>query len=132
MSHKTIIRRNAAEIVRLHRLVHETAAHKNDGAEAQLRWTNACSDFHTCYSELAFVNGVETARDRLRSGDQEAIEYALDFLEVRPYFFRSGYMFKDFLRVLRNCRLTAAQRSRHTRILDRYRDFRLRRQAADS
>jgi len=37
------------------------------------------------------------ASRRILYGDPEAMEAAICFLEVRPYFFRSGYMYKDIL-----------------------------------
>lgn len=63
-------------------------------------------------------------RERLRAGEKEAIDYALDFIEVRPYFFRSGYMYQDFLRVLRNCPLSDSQRYRYDQLRARYDEYR--------
>jgi len=40
------------------------------------------------------------------------IEEAICFLEVRPYFIRSGYMFKDILRKCKRAQLSPAQAAR--------------------
>lgn len=85
-------------------------------------------EFRTQYDALAFIGGVSTARDRIRAGDAQAIEYTLCFIEVRPYFFRSGYMFKDFLRVLRNVELSPTQQTRYDRVCDAYQQYRQRKQ----
>jgi hypothetical protein len=40
------------------------------------------------------------------------MEAAVCFLEVRPYFFRSGYMFKDILRKCKRAPLSREQSAR--------------------
>ena len=129
MSFKNIIRANAEAIVDLHRRTKETLENRDKGEQEEQLWREACEEFHSRYSELAFPGGVDSARERLRSGECEAIAYALDFLEVRPYFFRSGYMYKDFLRVLKNCPLSTSQSPRLLRILERYEKYRLGRRS---
>lgn len=111
----------------LYQRIHQTLARRDDGPKQRQEWKDACSEFHTKYESLAFIGGADTARDRLRDGDAVAIEYALDFLEVRPYFFRSGYLYKDLMRVLRNCPLSNAQRIRYDKIRERYNEYRAHR-----
>ena len=91
-------------------------------------WREACAEFHARYDSLAFVGGASTARSRIRSGDATAIEYALCFIEVRPYFFRSGYMYNDFMRVLRNVELSPRQRDRYNHVHQAYLAYRRNRQ----
>lgn len=111
----------------LYQRIHQTLARRDDGPKQRQEWKDACSEFHAKYESLAFIGGADTARDRLRDGDAVAIEYALDFLEVRPYFFRSGYLYKDLMRVLRNCPLSNAQRIRYDKIRERYNEYRAHR-----
>jgi len=118
------VTRNANEIATLSRRIRETLCFRDDGPDQRAEWSEACSDFHSKYDDLAFPGGLRDARDRMRAGDTEAIEYAIAFLEVRPYFFRSGYMYKDFMRVLRNCPLSVAQRKRYDQIRKRYLAYR--------
>ena len=118
------IQRNASRIAELHRRVHKTFAERDKGPEQRSAWKLACNDFHNNYESLAFPGGTHDARDRMRSGDSEAIEYAIAFLEVRPYFFRSGYMYQDFMRVLRNCPLYIGQRARYERVREKYLEYR--------
>jgi hypothetical protein len=50
------------------------------------------------------------------AGDPLAVEAGICFLELRPYFHRSGYMFKDILRKLRKAPLSAQQQARFKQI----------------
>src|SRR5450631_4367624 len=95
---KETITLNAAEAARLHQRIHHTFAVRDQGAEYREQWTEACAEFHARYDALAFPGGYSGALKRISSGDPYAMEAGICFLEVRPYFFRSGYMFKDILR----------------------------------
>jgi hypothetical protein len=61
---------------------------------------------------LAFPGGLDGAYERIVSGDPEAMETAICFLELRPYYFRSGYMFEDILRKCKRAPLSPEQASR--------------------
>ena len=124
---KSLIRHNPKTITELHQRVHERVRDRDKSDADRDLWRAACSEFHSRYDSLAFIGGASTARDRIRAGDTTAIEYALCFIEVRPYFFRSGYMYNDFLRVLRNAELSRQQRDRYNRIYDAYREYRRKR-----
>jgi len=128
MKFKVRIEQNTKTINELHQRIHETVKNRDKGSKERKQWKAACREFHESYSELAFPGGVETARDRIRKGDTEAIDYAIDFLVLRPYFFRSGYMYRDFMRILRNCPLSDVQKERYEEIHSRYRAYRRRRQ----
>ena len=130
MSFKSQIQQNARVIAKLHQRIHETFAYRDDNDQSRSLWKDACSEFHNKYNELAFLGGTSGIRERLRAGDEEAIEYALDFIEVRPYFFRSGYMYKDFLRVLKNCSLSDGQRERYDRVRSQYDEYRDQRRSS--
>ncbi|MGB1252088.1 MAG: hypothetical protein ACPG8W_15830 [Candidatus Promineifilaceae bacterium] len=123
MSFKSRIKHNTKVIVQLRQRIHETFARRSDNEQSWVRWQNACAEFHKRYDDLAFFGGSTNIRQRLRSGDKDAINYAIDFLEVRPYFFRSGYMYKDFMRILQRCLLSATQRKRYEQIKARYEQY---------
>ena len=124
MSYKTQIQQNAATLVRLREQLLAAIAKRYESEESRARWSNACKEFHEKYQELAFPGGTRDMRERLRAGDEQAINYALDFIEVRPYFFRSGYMYNDFVRVLRNCPLSPKQQIRYDRFRERFEAYR--------
>ena len=68
--------------------------------------------FHGSYDRLAMPGGYASLQFGLAEGDPNAAETALCFLELRPYFFRSGYMFKALLRKVKRARLDEDQRLR--------------------
>jgi hypothetical protein len=121
---KTTIRENANELVRLHALIHETYRNRGEGALQRAQWQAACDEFHAQYSDLAFPGGYEGALDRISSGEPLAMEAGLCFLECRPYFFRSGYMYKDILRRLKRAPLSELQASRLRLIQERLKEWR--------
>lgn len=124
MNTKTQVQRNARTIAELYGRVRKTVRERDTSPAHRQAWRDACAEFHARYDTLAFPGGISTARDRMRSGDTAAIEYALCFIEVRPYFFRSGYMYNDLLRILRNCDLTQRQQERYYRVYEAYLEYR--------
>jgi hypothetical protein len=113
---RCLIQENARRIRELHERVH--AAHKlrKAGAEAQKEWSRACHVFHQEYDGLAFPGGWDAALRRLKSGECCDVEAALAFLEVRPYFFRSQYIWKKLSRLLSHVPLTKVQQERYTQV----------------
>jgi hypothetical protein len=109
---RSLIERNASEISRLYARIDETVKLRGRGPAEKREWEQACANFHTRYDELAFPGGYKGALERIVGGDPEAMEAALCFLEVRPYFHRSGYMFKDILRRARRAPLSSVQAER--------------------
>lgn len=108
---KTNILTNSEEIRKLHRRIHETFRDRDKSREQYELWERACEEFHARYDVLAFPGGYSTAAERMAQADAEAIESALCFVELRPYFFRSGYMFKTLLRKLKRASLNEKQAS---------------------
>ena len=117
---KEMITRNAEEIRRLHARVHETARLRDKSPEQKEGWQQACAEFHARYDTLAFPGGYNTAIDRILAGDSDAIEAALCFVELRPYFFRSGYMFKALLPKLKRAPLSRSEDARLQTVLSAY------------
>ena len=109
---KELILRHGEEISRLNAHIHETFKSRTKSPEQRRKWQDACAEFHRRYNQLAFPGGYEGALSKIRSGDLNAMEAGICFLECRPYFFRSGYMFKDILRACRHAPLSADQAER--------------------
>jgi hypothetical protein len=109
---KFLIESNSAEAARLHRRIHEALAVRDESPRKREEWKRACEIFHRRYDELAFPGGYKGALDRLVAGDLETMEAAICFLEIRPYFFRSGYMFDAILRKAKHAPLNTEQKAR--------------------
>jgi hypothetical protein len=103
---------NAKEITRLNARIGEAYQRRGESQELWAVWERACAEFHSRFDQLAFPGGYESAGRRILDGDQAAIESALQFLELRPYFFRSGYMRTALMRKLKRAVLTAPQAAR--------------------
>jgi hypothetical protein len=121
---KEQIRQSAEEIVRLHSRIHETLPNRGKNPAKTREWEQACADFHSRYDELAFPGGYTGALERISSGEPNAMEAAICFLECRPYFFRSGYMFKDILRRCRRAPLSTKQIERLKQVEERLAEWR--------
>jgi hypothetical protein len=129
---KTQIALNAAEIVRLHARIHATVAFRDTSRAARAEWQQACADFHRRYDALAFPGGYGAALEKFRAADPSVLEPALCFLELRPYFFRSGYMRTVLLRRVKRAQLSPDQRQRLDAVLARREAWRARKGLASS
>lgn len=109
---KQVIVRNATEISQLKARIDETVRTRTSGPRERDAWRSACAEFHARYDELAFPGGYEGVSERILVGDPLTVEAALCFLELRPYFFRSGYMYKDILRKVKRAPLEREQSQR--------------------
>lgn len=123
------ILRNARRINELKARIDKTVKFRDKNEHKRKEWQNACSDFHKEYYSLAFPGGYEGALERLLDGDSKTMEAAICFLEARPYFFRSGYMFKDILRKAKKAPLSEDQRKRFNKVYDAYIKYRESRNA---
>ena len=130
---KQAIVSGAAEITRLNDRIRETVRFRDASSRQREEWKSACAEFHSRYDSLAFPGGYEGAMDRVLAGDPFSIEAAICFLESRPYFFRSGYMFTDILRKTKRAALSPDQAGRLQFVIERqalWKEKRLRKNAA--
>jgi hypothetical protein len=121
---KILMSVNAAEITRLQLRVHETFKTRGVNAQGRFEWQNACAEFHSRYNDLAFPGGCDGAAERILNGDPFAMEAAVCFLEQRPYFFRSGYMFQRILQKAKRAPLSPDQSQRLNAVIVRQREWR--------
>ena len=121
---------NSQEVVRLHARIDETFRVRGQGRGSNDAWSAACKEFHARYNELAFPGGYEGAERRILEGDPFTIEAALCFLELRPYFFRSGYMYQSLLRKMKRAAVTKQQSERMEVVLERLNEWRQRKAEA--
>lgn len=116
----TLIKKNAILCHALNQQIHITFPNRHKNTQAHEAWLSACENFHQQYNRLAFPGGVKNLYERLAIGDFYTMEAAICFLEVRPYFFRSGYMYQKLMRKLKSTPLTEGQRKRFDSIHKQY------------
>jgi DNA repair exonuclease SbcCD ATPase subunit len=124
------IARKAEEISRLHSRIKETLRLRAQSDSAHQQWKEACAEFHTRYDLLAFPSGhnEETFFDQLVKSDPVITEWALCFLELRPYFFRSGYVWQKLLRRLKHVALSEEQQQRFSDVIRSYGEWKAQKQ----
>ena len=123
---KSLILANAAEIARLKACVQVIYEHRNESDESLQAWKAAGEELHERYDALAFPGGYDGALQRIKSGDGDTIEAALCFIEVRPYFFRSGYIFDELLRKIKRATLSKDQAERLETVIRKRAEWRKR------
>lgn len=121
------IAENAVEINRLHSRIHETFRRREDSDQALREWKEACQELHSRYGQLCLPGGWDQRFfERVVAGDDAAVELALCFLEVRPYFIRSGYLWKDILRKCKRAPMTGEHAERFKLLLMNYNEWKQR------
>jgi hypothetical protein len=114
---------SAAELEKLNQRVLDLSRRRKQSPEATAAWREAAQTFHANYDRLAFPGGLAREFERLKKGDQEAIELAVQYLEANPWYFRSGYHKAEILKFLKRYPLTQEQCARLRKvILDRVRE----------
>jgi hypothetical protein len=119
-----LIRANADEINRLRQAIREAAGARWRGLEDMQRHAAACAEYNQRYEQLAFPGGYANALRQLVEHDPNTLDVVLTFLEVRPYFFRSGYMWTTLLKRAQRVPMGTKQHARLQKILDDYAAYR--------
>lgn len=123
---ENLLFRNAKEINRLKSRIDETFKNRDSSKEAWGEWSKACEEFHNKYDNLAFPGGLEGSDDRILSGDKITIDTAITFLECRPYFFRSGYIYQNLIRKLKRAPLAGEEKECLKAFMVKYEEYRRR------
>ena len=116
----SLFQSNAERLRALHAAIDETAKSRDKSTEHRKAWQTACDAMHASYDSLAFPGGLNSQLTRLKDGNGEAVEMAVQFLQYNPEFFRSGYIKEEVIRLLRRVVLTKDQEARLRQVvLDR-------------
>ena len=115
--------RNAEKITQLKSCIDETVKYRDKNEHKKKEWQKACAEFHEQYDSLAFPSGLDGAYERILAGEPKAMEAAICFLECRPFFFRSGYMYKDILRKSKKAPFNESQKIRLQKVIEAYNEY---------
>jgi hypothetical protein len=108
---------NAAELRSLHEAIHIAFARRSESAAHRQAWETACGRFHETHDRLAFPGGLVRGMSLLAEGDPATIEESIRFLEIDPWFFRSGYIKAEIIRHLRRAPLSPSQVGRLRQVI---------------
>ena len=97
---KLILQKNATEIRRLHKRLHETHRVREQSAAQHQAYLDALAEFQGRYDGLAFPNGLTREFELLKTADVQAAANAIAYLEAHPYYFRSQYIAGSLRRAL--------------------------------
>ena len=129
---QSIIESNAARLRKLRETVKETSLHRTEGPEALQAWRRAAREFHDSYDELAFPGGLRSGLRRIEAGDIRAVEAAIIYLELRPFYYRAQYNRNVFIRLLKRRTLPSKLQRRFEAVIERLRTWRAAKQGEAS
>ncbi len=101
---------------RQHELIHVTASKRSESPEARSAWQNATDQWHASVYPTDQL-WEDDFLSRLRASHREAIEDAILYLEVDPWYFRSGYLKERLIRRLKAAVLTEKDRERLRKVI---------------
>jgi hypothetical protein len=111
-----VIESNAIELQELQAEIKRAWSRRGEPAQDKA-WREACARFHASYDHLAFPGGLGKAMSMLETNDPTTIETTVRFLEVDPWFFRSGYLKTEFIKRLCRAPLNEDQRKRLQQVI---------------
>jgi hypothetical protein len=111
--YRGIISANAARLRELNAEIDRTFKAQPHGPEHHA----ACATFHSQFDALSFPAGLESSLAKLKAGDPGVLDIAVQYLEVEPRFFRSGYIAETILRRLKHADLTSDQVTRLVNVI---------------
>lgn len=100
------IQENSAALSKLDYALKTATKTRRENPDLYLK---ALADFKEAYNRLAFPGGLDHGLQRLKEYDPSAIESAIAYLMVDPYFFRSGYIKRDIAKIIKKAPLTQEQ-----------------------
>lgn len=105
------IRRAAQEWEALRCRIRVTLPERGRSKEGEKAWREACAAWHAHRSVLDTFWRDE-ALVQLEAGDPAMLDLAIAYVEVDPYYFRSGYLKKRLFRRLKRLTLPDVQKKR--------------------
>lgn len=118
------IQQDSQEINRLLARINALVKERDASPAQRAEWQAACENFYARYDSLSFPGGAAMLY-RVRSGDHDAVEAAVQFLLADPYHFRSGYLKERLWRWLARLPLSASALNRLERAALAYLDRRI-------
>lgn len=111
-----LIRKEGAKLHAMHAEIHRTFALRDRDPGAHREWEQACNAFHAYQSW--FGPYLESACKKRKARYARGIlEFVVCFLEVDPWFYRSGYLKQVFLTRVKRSVLSEALKERLRKVV---------------
>lgn len=105
----TLINNNAKIINQLWQTISSTHSHRSENEKEKKAWETACTIFHKTYDILSFPGGLQHGLTLLKQNNQQIIDVAIEYLNIDPYFYRSGYIKEKIAHLLKQASLNQKQ-----------------------
>jgi len=105
--YKEMILKCEVEVNKLHKNLRETFKHREKSPRQREQWKRAAKDFRGYPSPV-----YDLVEQCLKFGllhDQKLREFTFDYIDIDPYFFRSGYMLDSLLQRVKKLHLTGLE-----------------------
>jgi hypothetical protein len=121
---QSLIESNASTLRGLYEAVNVTFRQRSQEPDARAAWEKAAREFQGRWDELAFPGGLRSGLKRIEAGDTKAIETAILYLEIRPFYFRAQYTRDIFTRLIKRQALPVRLQQRFDATRERLRAWR--------
>ena len=111
---ENLIAKESEILNRLHKNIHKTFIKRGKSKSGLKAWKEACQKCHSYKSGLDYYT-EKACLDKAYSG--EILEFVICFLEIDPWFFRSGYLKQVFITKLKRSDLTPSEINRTKKVL---------------
>ena len=102
---QAVIEENARRLRELRARCEAACRDRHLSEKASKECSRACHEFTENYDALAFPGGLRSGLRRIEAGDLSAVETAIRYLEIRPFYYRAQYNRIAFARRLRRLTL---------------------------
>jgi hypothetical protein len=98
------------------RRIDEALVNRGENQDAFQVWRDACDEFHDTVLSTDYL-WLDETQQLIRNGERSTIEDVLLFLEVDPWYFRSGYLKEMLIESLKQAPLTDQDKARIRQII---------------
>lgn len=112
---RKMIAKCEAEVNELHQKLRKTVEHREKSSHQHEQWQRAAKRFREYHSPVYDI--VEQCLKFGLLHDQKLREFAFEYINLDPYFFRSGYMLESLLQRVKKLPLTDSEKTSIQRLI---------------
>jgi len=115
---QAVIEENARRLRELRARFESACRLRHNSEAAAKEHSRALHELNENYDALAFPGGLRSGLRRIEAGDLHAVETAIRYLEIRPFYYRAQYNRIAFARRLRRLTLPPRLAARFRAAMD--------------